>query len=159
MKELKQNGQWNNISGDVISLAIANTLKCQLTIYSSKLGQAVIVINPTLTEQQDTARSQIVYSYLAMLGREYYDACQKIFFLRNTNTSTAMSNEEKNNQSQTFQSSEEDERHECNQVTPRQSAAFDSPKRKPSSRKKNYNASSLEEKCSKTSKTGRKGVY
>ena len=110
---------------DVISLAIANTLKCQLTIYISKLGQAVIVINPTLTEQQDTARSQLVYSYLAMLGREYYDACQKIFFLHNTNTSTAMSNEEKNNQSQTFQSSEEDERHECNQVTPRKSAAFD----------------------------------
>lgn len=137
LKELKRNGRWNNTLGDVIPLAIANTLKCQLTIYSSKPGQAVIDINPTLTEQQDIAENRLVYAYMAMRGCEHYDACQKISFLHRTNTSTTASNGEKINQSPILQSSEEDEGNECNPVTPRKAATFVSPKRKPSSRKKN----------------------
>jgi hypothetical protein len=74
--DLMQDGIWNVEMADFLPLATANLLQRNITIYSSRLHNPVINIMPDIDRgTRPGGQVDIKLAYLAVRGREHYDAC------------------------------------------------------------------------------------
>ena len=64
IEQLKSDGYWSNKAGDFLPLALSNWSKRRVVIYTSKLGQPIIDIHPTVAS-----------SMIGTEVSEHYDAC------------------------------------------------------------------------------------
>ncbi|MEW8342114.1 MAG: hypothetical protein AB2708_19895 [Candidatus Thiodiazotropha taylori] len=69
-------GNWSDSLGDTLPSAIANLYKAQVHIYFSKLTQPGIALQPTFPGI--TAGKTFTFAYLAVRGKEHYEACTKV---------------------------------------------------------------------------------
>ena len=132
MDYLRQDGHWSVSLGDTLPSAVANLHKAQVHIYSSKPTQPVIALQPTFPGI--TADKTFTFAYIAVRGKEHYEACTKV--IRKTQ------NDGKQNEETQKTPTKRKLQERRNPITPRKQAKFKTPPKKNLTRKRQANPDS-----------------
>lgn len=127
VKTIKTAGIWNNDISDIVPVAVANIFNTKITIFSSRVYNLVINIEPTMgTSVTADTRKPFMLSFLAMRGFEHYDCVIKS--PSTTNHGHFASGSKHNTQ--------QAPPHRSPTVTPRKIADFKSPEKKKKAERK-----------------------
>ena len=144
VKVIETAGIWNQDIADIVPMAVANLFNAQITIFSSRVNNPIINIEPTMGMPTDVQRQPFMLSYLAMRGFEHYDCIIKSP-ATTVSSSLFTSNGSQNNQHAYS--------HRSPTVTPRKKADYISPTKKRTSRKKTANPSKWKKNIRKENKS------
>ena len=129
---LRQDGHWSVSLGDTLPSAVANLHKAQVHIDSSKPTQPVIALQPTFPGI--TADKTFTFAYIAVRGKEHYEACTKV--IRKTQ------NDGKQNEETQKTPTKRKLQERRNPITQRKQARFQTPPKKNLTRKRQANPDS-----------------
>ena len=132
---MMQGGQWDNILGDCLPLALANLYHCPVRIYSSKITTPVYDIQPNLNVVETAPANVINLAYLAMRGSEHYNGVADF----NVDTDTHNGNVQKDPDQlspETQTTPQPPTPSTSPKVTPHKRANYQSPKKKLTTRKR-----------------------
>ena len=142
---LRQDGHWSVSLGDTLPSAGANLYKAQVQIYSSKPTQSVIALQPTFPGI--TADKTFTFAYIAIRGKEHYEACTKV--LRKTQ------NDGKRNEATQKTATKRKLKERVNPISPRKQAKFQTPRKKNLTRKRQANPDSWKNIIKKLRQSGK----
>jgi len=148
VEKLKRNGEWNIDIADILPLAVANYLGCNVRIYSSALSTPVINIKPDIPSDRI-----ISIAYTAVRGYEHYDATHRVDgkYSEQHDVSSKRSDQVKTNEN--ISSTRTDTSNIEQQSTPHKRAVYKSPIKNPSSRKRKRNPANWKKNKRKILKT------
>ena len=135
VEQLAMDGIWNLELSDVIPLAIANIYNRHIIIYSSRLANPIINIEPDLNNGTMSSDDPLVLAYLAVPSYEHYDSCEKMSILRTCETMETKKSSEINSEHPP-QSSSQHDRNSDLVITPRKRATYKSPVKRKEVRKR-----------------------
>ena len=121
---LEKDGHWSNALSDCLPLAVANTYHREVRIYTSKVGMPVISVHPSMTEEEYPC---FLLAYFNIPGHEHYDACTTT--QRNPPNNSITTTPEKSQPKVQVTNSP-------HVITPRKQAAFQTPPKGSTSRKR-----------------------